>query len=69
MDGKASESASGAPAAAENNNIPKPQDSVNRGSEDKVVKAPGEDGSHISREEFEKNPQDAGLHAEEKEKK
>lgn len=48
--------------------ITKPKENVGSGSEDKVMKAPGADGSHISRKEFEKNPQGyfADLHAQEK---
>ncbi|KAL5126510.1 hypothetical protein HKD37_14G039120 [Glycine soja] len=48
--------------------VPKPKENVGSGSEDKVMKAPGGDGSYISRKEFEKNPQGYfdGLHAEHK---
>ncbi|TKY57110.1 hypothetical protein E2542_SST21556 [Spatholobus suberectus] len=37
--------------------VPKPKENVGSGSEDKVMKAPGGDGSYISKKEFEKNPQ------------
>ncbi|TKY50931.1 hypothetical protein E2542_SST22438 [Spatholobus suberectus] len=70
MDGKGSDSvckAGGAPGGE--SNVTKPKE-ANVGS-NSVMKAPGGDGSYISREEFEKNPQGyfADLHAEQKTKK
>ncbi|RDX65264.1 hypothetical protein CR513_56091, partial [Mucuna pruriens] len=39
--------------------VSKPKENVGSGSEDKMMKAPGADGSYISRKEFEKNPQES----------
>lgn len=66
MDGKASGS-----VGKGEGNIAKPKESVGNGSDGAAMKAPGGDGSYISRDQFEKNPQGyfAGLHAEQKEKK
>ncbi|TKY57107.1 Cystatin protein [Spatholobus suberectus] len=48
--------------------VPKPKENVSSGSEDKVMKASGGDGSYISRKEFAKNPQGyfVGLHGKQK---
>nr|KYP35849.1 hypothetical protein KK1_043086 [Cajanus cajan] len=57
-------------ATGGDNNVTKAKE-VNDGSNSAVMKAPGGDGSNISREEFEKNPQGyfAALHDEQKTKK
>ncbi|KAJ1377704.1 hypothetical protein SESBI_48601 [Sesbania bispinosa] len=67
MDGK--QGSGGVGNGKGESNAPKPKENV--GSDDGVMKAPGGDGSYISRDEFEKNPQGyfAGLHAQQKEKK
>ncbi|KAJ1382904.1 hypothetical protein SESBI_43813 [Sesbania bispinosa] len=69
MDGK--QGSGGVGNGKGESNAPKPKENV-AGSDDGVVmKAPGGDGSYISRDEFEKNPQGyfAGLHAQQKENK